>query len=477
MIGPEPDKHGKVDTIALKKRWPVGCRWNHPRATKKATFAYNPGSKDKDKARSKAFVRYGPSEGPGMYRHLLDIARVTLVFSDASLLRGGLQQIIQEFNVVAVRNHYHPSMQSLLGDRYISVYVIISEGLKNPHICEIRLEEFHFYFAREKASFEVDKICELMCRVYQKRKCVTDPDAINHLVKHTLNRPKPSHNLMIFHRHVCRHYGSLVVAWRQAFGNSRQVEFSAWRAVCQSLLHREQAVDLWMETDSSYAGCISLFEVDPHAVILLSRFYARLVGMVNTDQEATPEALFKRLTVKMTPYKAGQLEAHEFREVTKPLGFNGPDADRIFYYLDGHGGSANLPPATVSVQDIVWLKKLPKLVHMDCACMTPADAATDVEALRMLSLSSDSPNKKRSPASAEASRQAAEGSPESPMSSPAVSQSGGSLGRSTSRSPSQSPRLGGSPRELMGSPEARSTALPSSKDMTEDEGSDGDGLF
>merc|ERR1740121_2923215 len=97
-IGPNPDsrKTGHIhDMNTLKKRWPPGSRWNNPNLTKKATFAYNPGPKTRANAWYKAFVRYGPSEGEKhMFRHLLDLARVTLVFSDAVLLCAGLQDIL-----------------------------------------------------------------------------------------------------------------------------------------------------------------------------------------------------------------------------------------------------------------------------------------------------------------------------------------------------------------------------------------------
>lgn len=101
--------------------WRIGERYDRPQAARSALFAMNPGVKSRSAAQMKAFVRYGPSEGPRRFRHLVDLSRVTIVFSDCATLRSGLEQILDEFEVVDVRNHYLPNAVGLIGERYVQV--------------------------------------------------------------------------------------------------------------------------------------------------------------------------------------------------------------------------------------------------------------------------------------------------------------------------------------------------------------------
>jgi len=374
-----------ADAAKIGKRWPKGAKWNHPAATKKCQFAVNPGMKSRAAAKQKAFVRFGPSEGENRHWHLLDLARVCMVFVDATLLRAGLDQIIDKFEVVDVRNHYHPSQANLLGEQYVEVIVVMK--IPEPFLCEIRLEEYPFFIARQKALPHLDKIGETMAQLYTGNG--GDPPAIAYLAKWILFQPKESQHLRVFKKHLAHRHGSTVVAWRKAFGGENQVPYNTFRQVSQEVGQRHRCSEFWQMMDPTRAGCISLFEFDPEAVILLIKFYWRIIGIATAEQLADPEALFERLTshrvVKLN--HPGRIEAQEFRRVTKILGFNHLDSDKMFEYLDSHGGSSQKPPATLTPGDIFWLKRLPDLVAIDCVMLKDPNASSELESLRRMTYS------------------------------------------------------------------------------------------
>merc|ERR1719336_163840 len=107
MVGPKPDPNDRKPSN-ICSTWLPEQKISAPRVAKSALFAYNPGPKSRAAAQFKAFVRFGPSEGTNRFRHLLDIARLCLVFSDCAALRLGLEQVQEEFEVVDIRNHYIP---------------------------------------------------------------------------------------------------------------------------------------------------------------------------------------------------------------------------------------------------------------------------------------------------------------------------------------------------------------------------------
>jgi len=283
-----------------------------------------------------------------------------------------------------VRNFYQEGWQSILNDKHVAVQVVISEGLEIPHICEITLQEMCFYLAREVTDPWVKQITDQFVKAYQHRKCHTDPSAIEYCVKHYLTKVKPGHKLTCFLRHVFKHYGSIVVAWRRELGNGPTVTFNDFRRMCQTLLYREHAVQFWTELDCCEAGCLSLFDLDPKAVILLGRLYVKLMGIAKNNN-FTAEHLFERMTVKIRLNRPGHLEFHEFKEALRLLGFNPGECRKLFLFMDGNGGTGRETPATVCISDIEWLKGFTNLVHVDCALMTPADAATDFEQMKLVS--------------------------------------------------------------------------------------------
>mmetsp|Transcript_51903 Transcript_51903/g.151142 ORF Transcript_51903/g.151142 Transcript_51903/m.151142 type:complete len:1274 (+) Transcript_51903:87-3908(+) len=375
-IGPEE----RSDGITLGRAWPVGAKWNHPRATKKAHFAINAGVKPRDKASVKAFVRYGPSSGEGRYRNLTDLARCALIFVDASLLRAGLEQIIEKFEVIDVRNYYHPSYQNLLGEKYVEVLVVIK--CPEPFICEIRLEEMSFMIARERVRPRMEQVANTLADIYHQ--AGADEAAIKYLVQWTLQRPKENHSVTVFKKHLARRFGSTVVAWRKVLGNGRLAPFGKFREACQLVGQRPRTVEYWQSLDSSKAGCLSLFELDPEATILLIKVYWRICGLATPEQMADPNALFHRLTSRLKLVNPGKVQAHEFRRLLKPLGFSPIESDRIFACLDAHGGDGCIPPATVTPVDIGWLQRLPKLVDFESAMLRNACGMAEMDTLRTL---------------------------------------------------------------------------------------------
>lgn len=143
--------------------------------------------------------------------------------------------------------------------------------------------------------------------------------------------------------------------------------FQKFRDVCQQLCCGEHATEFWQGLDPTLGGCISLFDLDPEATALLIKLRNRMLALadVSADKEVDAESLFARLSFLVRPKKPGHLEPHEFRIVAKPLGLSPDEADRAFRYLDYQGGSHHAPPATITVQDIAWLNRLPLRIRDD----------------------------------------------------------------------------------------------------------------
>eukprot|EP00405_Crypthecodinium_cohnii_P035319 CAMPEP_0206525784 /NCGR_PEP_ID=MMETSP0325_2-20121206/269_1 /ASSEMBLY_ACC=CAM_ASM_000347 /TAXON_ID=2866 /ORGANISM="Crypthecodinium cohnii, Strain Seligo" /LENGTH=483 /DNA_ID=CAMNT_0054020689 /DNA_START=194 /DNA_END=1645 /DNA_ORIENTATION=- len=255
-----------------------------------------------------------------------------------------------------------------------------------PHICEIRLEELPFHLIQRDLLSPLKAMGKVFCEMYENRKTISDPKAIQYLAKWSLYKVKERHSATVFRRHIANRFGSTVVGWRNVFGNGAWVEFAKFRDICAKLAYRNRTCEFWQEFDSGLAGNITLFQLDPDAVVLLARFYARLMGLVQDDSEADVEVLFGKLTARnlikqVTP---GKLELHEFRTVLLPLGFTKPESELLFSYLDQKGGNNTMPPATITAKDIAWLKRLPEIVDIDSIMLTPDSAATMVEHLRVV---------------------------------------------------------------------------------------------
>jgi hypothetical protein len=127
--------------IAGGQAWSPGTVRAHPCGVPIALFAIDPGVKTEVAAEAKSLVRYGPAEGFHRYRHLLDLSRLLLVFSNCDMLQAGLDQILRRFEVVDVKNYFN--QPGRLGLRFVEVLVVmqVGEGDESiPHICELRLE-------------------------------------------------------------------------------------------------------------------------------------------------------------------------------------------------------------------------------------------------------------------------------------------------------------------------------------------------
>eukprot|EP00443_Scrippsiella_acuminata_P068862 CAMPEP_0115394162 /NCGR_PEP_ID=MMETSP0271-20121206/12124_1 /TAXON_ID=71861 /ORGANISM="Scrippsiella trochoidea, Strain CCMP3099" /LENGTH=1717 /DNA_ID=CAMNT_0002817825 /DNA_START=1 /DNA_END=5155 /DNA_ORIENTATION=- len=382
MVG---SKHDEPCVEDIEERWRVGEKIMHPRAAKTALFAYNPGIKSRDAAQMKAFVRYGPAEGSRRFRHLLDLSRLSLIFSDCANLRAGLDQLLEEFEVVDIRNHYLPGMLGLLGERYIEVLVVVKEGLPVPHVCELRLEELAFFQAREEAAPHLRRVCKGFATIYESSGA--HPGAIEYLARKVLRSPGDSHGIRVFRRHLGRCYGSPIVAWRKVFGASPLVPFAKFKEACQQLSttsYQARAVEYWQGLDAGRGGIISLFELDPDGVVLLAKVRERILALIPGDDAVDVERLFTMLCSSIVPSTPGSLEASEFRSVVKAMGLNSAEADRVFSYLDAQGGGSHLSrgPAYITAKDLTWLLRLPNLVHIDSVMLVSAESAEELARCR-----------------------------------------------------------------------------------------------
>mmetsp|Transcript_19 Transcript_19/g.64 ORF Transcript_19/g.64 Transcript_19/m.64 type:complete len:994 (-) Transcript_19:60-3041(-) len=365
---------------------PGGVAWRHgtvrpsPGGVPTALFAYNPGVKSEHAAKVKGFVRYQPSSGRKRYHHLLDLARLTLVFANCEMLQAGLDHICDNFEVLDVRNHF--ALPHRLGTRFMEVQLVLSTvaaGGSAPHVCELRLEEFSFYRARDAAAPHLESFYEKLRSLYDR--AATNMDAVLYLARSVLESPQEAHVLRQFRRHLARRFGSTVGGWRRSFGSSRLVTFERFRDVCQALKIREHAAELWMELDAGRGGSVSLFELDPDAVASLVKLRTRILMLVPSD-DIDQDSLFARLTNRVQLAQPGQMEVHEFRAVAKSFGLPSTEADRLFTFLDYQGGSAHNPPARISAADLEWLRRLPSLVDTEAVVMSSESRPSDLESAR-----------------------------------------------------------------------------------------------
>jgi len=210
-----------------------------------------------------------------------------------------------------------------------------------------------------------------------------DPAAVNHLARWLLASPLESHGLRIFRRQLTKRYGSMVAAWRQSIGNSRQLNFCHFREICQVLKCRENAPEFWTALDPGLGGCISLFELDPDAVTMLLHFRSQVMMHVDSD-DIDGESFFERLCFRLAPAMPGELQDIEFRYLLRGIGISPECANRLFTFLDYHGGSNHRPPARLTAVDLLWLKRLPTLVDGSAATLLPAGRQDNVELMRHL---------------------------------------------------------------------------------------------
>jgi len=284
--------------------------------------------------------------------------------------------------VVAFRNYFKTPWR--VGDRFVELLLVVKIQKDRQdsiaHVCEIRLEELSFHRARETAAPHLSQFLDHLCVVYD-RAC-TDPNLVEYLARTVLESPSEGHGLRLFRRHLARRFGSCVCGWRCSVpNNSRWLSFGRFRDICHALKCREHAPEYWSELDSGRGGVISLFELDPEAVAALAKFRLRVLMLIENDTVDT-ETLFAKLTWRMHLITPGRMELHEFRSAVKAFGLIGADADRVFSYLDHQGGSHHNPPASVTVADFDWLRRLPTLVDTEAVLLSAKDNITELEALR-----------------------------------------------------------------------------------------------
>lgn len=352
--------------VAPNMQWAVGGMQHKATGVPTALWALDPGVKTYESAETKALVMFGPSEGDARHRHLTDLSRLLLVFPSCDMLHNGLEQILKRFEVVDVRNHF--GNPGRLGCRYVEVLVvvIVKDGREQvPHVCELRLELLQIYNATCRSARIMVEFYKELRRVYLQAHM--DGDGLEKITRQVLDKPPEGHRLRKFRCHLGRRYGSTVCAWRKAFGGQRLLNFQRFREVCYGLHCGEHVTELWQGLDPNRGGCISLWELDPDAVSLLTKLRTRMLGALVHRTNEDPEAIdattiFNRLTSFSRPVTEGCLEQHEFRLVSRPFGLTQQEADRAFTCLDHHPGSHHAPPAKIDVTDIKWLKSLISLV-------------------------------------------------------------------------------------------------------------------
>jgi len=383
-VGP---KTGSVRPEEMSKRWPAGSQWKEPAVANTALFAYNPGTKSKEAAHRKALVLYGPSEGPRRHRHLMDLARLDLVFADCESLQRGLEQVCSEFEVLDVRNKYHPAiLPNMLGERFVEVLIVIKapqHGVTVPFVCELRLEELCYFEARAAARPHLEKVCHGFRAVY-KLAAGKDLDAIEYAAHWALHRPQESQLRRLFQRHLAQRFGSSVAAFRTLLGDGILIPFVRFREACQLLGKRDRTVEFWLELDPGRGGCLSIFELDPKAAAFLSKAYTTLSHVVDRDAAAL-DKLFERLSDCHRNEETGLHSADTFRDAVKPIGFSHEDANTVFSYLDMHRPNKWSTPqlgatsSFITCNDFRWLLRLPERLYVELVALSSCRRSSSVD--------------------------------------------------------------------------------------------------
>jgi len=372
--------------LADRKAWPEGQeKLLNPRAAPTALFAQSSGPKARAQAEVKAAVLFQASDAARRHRLLLDLARLTLVFANCEQLQLGLEAILSMFDVGYVGNRYNAPDR--LGGRYVQVLVSIDVenpgGMAKPHVCELRLEELCFFKARAASAPHMEEICGHLRALYDRAD--RNSEAVAYLARATLESIPEAHSLRAFRCHLARRFGSVVGAWRRSMGSStRMLTFERLLRMCETLKRREQAPEYWSELEPGVSGCISLFELDPEAVVLLARLHEQLLAVAEEEENPDAATFFAVICRRVRPKRKGHLNAGEFRAAVKPLAFSSEEADRLFTYLDYQGGEHLNPPATVTEADFAWLLRLPHLVDLQGAVLQTASQPTRGDRLRGL---------------------------------------------------------------------------------------------
>lgn len=357
--------------------WPRGDAKSQPGGVPDALFAFDPGTKGDAAARVKASALYGPGDGSQRHRHLLDLSRMALVFPSCDLLQAGLEHIIRRFQVVRVANYF--GTPTRLGARFVKVQVLVQVGDgpdKEVHFCEMQLEHQLFYKTRRAIERHIDDASAVLRAAYGGTLLEQDLEMIVYLSRSLISRSHESRRLRAFRCHLTRRYGSTIGAWRRDLAGHRRLQFARLREVCNLLNCSEHTSELWEEMDPGAGASISLWDLDSEALSVMLRFRQRLLQLLDCHAGAglppdAPERAYARLTCHIRPTQPGQLEAHEFRAVCKPLGIGATEADRVFAYLDPLAGSSHTPPALVGAEDIAWALRLDALVDVAAASCAP----------------------------------------------------------------------------------------------------------
>ncbi|OLQ05592.1 hypothetical protein AK812_SmicGene11207 [Symbiodinium microadriaticum] len=332
--------------------WRPGELRHKPSGVPMASFAYSHGVKSMEVALGDAnYSGYTKAR----YRHVLDMARIGLVFQNCDFLQDALDLILSQFEVVDVRNKFRTACRT--GERFVEVLLILeveTEDGQMPHVCEVRLEEINFYNARARAEPVMQELLGKTpgCKAVDNSRA-GDPS----------DEPQAP-------KHISRRFGSALGAWRR------------FRNLCKEVKCWKHSTEYWQELDVGRAGCISLFEMDSASVCILAagvHFALRLLKLANIpSEEATAEELTFILTraLGFSATEAGihNKESRSANEANMKCYFFSHDiarhslelaeATNIFDLLDADGGHTFNPPGRVRLADIAWLVKLPTLVDL-----------------------------------------------------------------------------------------------------------------
>jgi hypothetical protein len=342
--------------VAPDQEWSQPSDLCRPGAVPTALYACDPGPKARSQAETKAAVRFGAAEGPRRYRHLLDLARLTLVFANSEMLMAALEGILRQFEVVRVRNYFQTPGR--LGARFLEILVTIEvqrEGsqVKVPHVCELRLEVRSYQHAHAAVAPHLEDF-ESRLRAVCTSWPTVDVDEMMYLASSVLAGVPESHELRAFKIKLARSYGSPLGACRQLC-SGRLLTFGRFREICEQVRCRERTFELWSELDAGLAGSVTAFELDPEGVSLLAHFRKRFCQHGKTDEDVKTQ--FCRMKQMAGAKQADRLQLSDFRNAGQALGFSAADCQRLFTCLDRRA------VGSLGEAELGFLQRLDTLVH------------------------------------------------------------------------------------------------------------------
>eukprot|EP00746_Dinoflagellata_sp_MGD_P006253 gnl/MRDRNA2_/MRDRNA2_112171_c0_seq1.p1 gnl/MRDRNA2_/MRDRNA2_112171_c0~~gnl/MRDRNA2_/MRDRNA2_112171_c0_seq1.p1 ORF type:complete len:1338 (+),score=312.28 gnl/MRDRNA2_/MRDRNA2_112171_c0_seq1:131-4144(+) len=327
----------------------------------RACKAYDPGLKQKARAITKAEVRFGHRDKSDRCQLNFDLVRFSLEYDTCENLLHGLQEIKKTFHVLDARNGF--KKPSAVGTHCFEI-LCSQEVERDTLVFEVRLELSRLVQARKQSKAAYSNVMDRLKDILAKSTegvtpyCEASADnvaCISYLVHDVLFGPPEVLRLRYFKRNLEHRWGTIVSAWRRAFGGGATADFQKFLSICNTLKFFDLATTIW---DGFTQGCgvtITLWDLDPVSMQKLLRLKAFLL------KDTTPPRAFKKLTEDGHSVWNGGLTLAEFSRAMKHRRY-ADDASESFFLLEKYGGTRG--DSYVRLEDMFWLNNLTEIARI-----------------------------------------------------------------------------------------------------------------